>query len=410
MTVPHDSNTDRDGSREQAVRNAVADAEVGESKFDTDLTSIGAISDVTIRDAGVSITVTLPVASDRIRDELAADIKTAATSVSGIDAVAVEFRPRAAESGKQVDMLPDVKNVVAVASGKGGVGKSTVASNLAVALADAGADVGLLDADVYGPNAPAMLGLDDRSADATAADEMVPREAHGVRVMSMGFVSDEDDPVIWRGPLVDEFVKQLANDVQWGALDYLVVDLPPGTGDAHLSLLQHLPVAGTVIVTTPEAVAVDDAARSLLGFARYDAPVLGIVENMVGFECPDCGGTHDIFGSGGASELADEFGTPVLGRIPLDSAVGTIEPDDEPERPPGINVPLVGRIQMPRTEAERRQRNALPPVVRREESGTAKTALLETASRVAARVDEAATQLVEDAAFHDVETGEHEEG
>ena len=403
MTPPPASSDDGD-PRERAVWNAVASAGVGESEFHVDLASIDAIGDVSVSDAGVSVTVTLPVPSDRIRDALAAEIESAAVTVTGVDVVAVEFRPRAADSGKDVDVLPGVNNVVAVASGKGGVGKSTVASTLAVALADAGADVGLLDADVYGPNAPAMLGLDDGSVDATSNDEMVPREAHGVRVMSMAFVAADDDPVVWRGPLVDEFVKQLTDDVQWGALDYLVVDLPPGTGDVHLSLVQHLPVAGAVIVTTPQAVAVDDAARGLLGFARYDAPVLGVVENMSGFECPDCGETHDVFGSGGATELADEFGVPVLGRIPLDPAVGTRQGDDDPERPPGIDVPLVGRLQLPRTAAERTQRNALPPLVRRDDGGSPRTALLETATRVAARLNEAAMQLDDDATLHDVET------
>jgi ATP-binding protein involved in chromosome partitioning len=408
VTPPSDS--DGDGStREDAAWNAIANAGIGESVFHVDLASIGAIGDVTVSDAGVSVTVTLPMPSDRIREEIATEIKSAAMTVPEIEAVAVEFRPRASDSGKHVDMLPDVKNVVAVASGKGGVGKSTVASNLAVALGDAGADVGLLDADVYGPNAPAMLGLDDRSADATAADEMVPRKAHGVRVMSMEFIADEDDPVIWRGPLVDEFLKQLAGDVQWGSLDYLVVDLPPGTGDVHLSLVQHLPVAGTVIVTTPQAVAVDDAARGLLGFARYGAPVLGVVENMAGFECPDCGEIHDIFGSDGAAELADEFGIPVLGSVPLDPTVGTLESNEDPEQPPGIDVPLVGRLQLPRTAAERTQRNALPPLVLREDGGAPKDALRETATRVAARLQEAATQLDDDATLHDITTTEPED-
>jgi ATP-binding protein involved in chromosome partitioning len=408
VTTQPGSNDD-DGTREEAVRDAIADARVGESELFADLSSIDAIGDVTAYDGGISVTVTLPMPSDGIRETITAEIGEAATTVQGVDEVGVEFRPSAAASGRHVEMLPDVKNVVTVASGKGGVGKSTVATNLAVALADAGADVGLLDADVYGPNAPTMLGLDDRSADATSADEMVPREAYGVRVMSMGFVADEDeDPVIWRGPLVDEFVMQLANDVKWGALDYLVVDLPPGTGDVHLSLVQHFPVAGSVIVTTPQAVAVDDAARGLLGFARYDTPVLGLVENMAGFECPDCGEIHDIFGSGGASELAEEFGTPVLGRIPLDAAVGTLESDEEPERPPGVDVPLIGRIQLPRTEAERTQRKTLPPIVRREGGGAPKTALREMATRVAARLDEAAATLDEDAALHDVSTPEQE--
>jgi ATP-binding protein involved in chromosome partitioning len=162
-------------------------------------------------------------------------------------------------------------------------------------------------------------------------------------------------------------------------------------------------------VTTPQAVAIDDAARGLLGFARYGAPVLGVVENMAGFECPDCGEVHDIFGSDGASELADEFGIPVLGRVPLDPAVGALESDDDPDRPPGIDVPLVGRLQLPRTAAERTDRNHLPPLVRREDGGAPKTALRDTATRVAARLQEATTQLDDDAALHDIEATEHDD-
>jgi len=390
-------------SRERTVRRAVADAGVGESALYADLPDIDAIGDVSVRDERATVTVTLPMPSDRIRESIAGDIEAAAKTVAGVDAVAVEFRPRVSDSGKHVEMLPEVSAVVAVASGKGGVGKSTVATNLAAALADAGADVGLLDADVYGPNAPALLGLSDRAADATADDEMVPREAHGVRVMSMEFVADDDDPVIWRGPLADEFVKQLADDVRWGPLDYLVLDLPPGTGDVHLSVVQHLPVAGTVVVTTPQAVAADDAARGLLGFARYDAPVLGLVENMTAFECPDCGETHELFGAGGADDLAEEFGVPVLGRVPLDPAVGSPRSDGEPDRPPGIDVPVVGRLQLPRTAAERNRRDTPAPLVSRADGGAPGVALREMATRVAARLEEAAAHLDEDAVLHDAD-------
>jgi ATP-binding protein involved in chromosome partitioning len=410
VTHPPDQN-EEGPSRDRAVRTAIAQAGIGESALYADLARLDAIGDVTVRDGRVMVTLTLPVPGEGIRESIANGVEAAASSVQGVDTAAVAFEAEVPASGKQVEMLPEVKQVVAVASGKGGVGKSTVATNLAVALADSGAAVGLLDADVYGPNAPALLGLEERTADATGTDEMVPREAHGVSVMSMGFIADEDDPVIWRGPIVDEFVTQLANDVRWGALDYLVLDLPPGTGDVHLSVVQHLPVAGTVIVTTPQAVAADDAARGLLGFARYDAPILGLVENMTEFECPDCGVTHEIFGAGGAAELADEFGTPILGRIPLDPAVGSIESDDEPDRASGIDVPAIGRLQLPRTADERAQRDTLAPLVSRAEGGAPKRALRETATRIAARLAEAATQLDVDAALHDVDTtGQSEPG
>src|SRR6056297_1275046 len=373
-----------------AVREAIASADVGAEELYADLVAIDGVSDAVVRDGVASIEISLPVPSETLREQLAADVVAAAESVAGVESVDVDFRASAADRGERIDMLPGVKNVVAVASGKGGVGKSTIAANLAVALADTGAAVGLLDADVYGPNAPTLLGLDERQPNATSDDEMVPRESYGVRAMSMEFITGEDDPIIWRGPLVDEFIKQLFGDVQWGELDYLIVDLPPGTGDAHLSLVQHFPVAGAVIVTTPQEVAVDDAARGLVGFARHDTPVLGIVENMAGFECPDCESLHDIFGTGGADDLADQFDVPVLGRIPLEPALGTMDGDGEPVRPPGIDVPLVGRLELPRTHEERTRGDRAPPLACRTDGGATREQLRITASRIAARLNEAA--------------------
>ena len=381
------------GDRPARVRAAISGAGVGEEDLFGDIVDVGGISSVAVTDDTAEVVVGLPVPSRAIRESLTQGIEDAAAGVAGVERVAVEWRPDPLDAGERVDLLPDVRNVVAVGSGKGGVGKSTVAVNLAVALADAGAAVGLLDADVYGPNAPTMLGLGDRTPPTTPDDEMVPPEAHGVAVMSMGFVAGEEDPVIWRGPLVDEFLKQLFGDVAWGSLDYLIVDLPPGTGDAQLSLVQHLPVAGAVIVTTPQAVAVDDAARGLTGFARYDVPVLGVVENMARFRCPDCGEVHEPFGAGGGERLAAEFDVPVLGRLPLDPAVGTVEQDDDLE-PAGISVPLLGRLRMPRTRAEREREGREPPVAVRE-PGTeaeadARAAFRRTATAAAARVNEAA--------------------
>jgi len=385
---------DPNGDVESAVMAALSDAAVGRELLFADLVAIDGVGDLRVEAGSVTVPVTLPTPSASLRERLDREIRTAAGSVEGVDRVTVTWEASAADPGQRVDFIPDVKNVVAVASGKGGVGKSTVATNLAVALADAGASVGLLDADVYGPNAPALLGLGERKPDATFEDTMVPREGHGVRSMSMGFVVEEDDPVIWRGPLVDDFVKQLFDDVEWGALDYLVVDMPPGTGDAQLSLVQHLPVTGAVIVTTPQAVAVDDARRGLRGFANYEVPVLGVAENMAGFECPDCGSTHDIFDAGGAERLAEEFGVPVLGRIPIDPAVGTLSTDDEDDDGRGIRVPGLGRLQLPRTNEERDGANALDPMVVREDGGEARNALRLLASRTAARVNELATSDV----------------
>ncbi|QDX40920.1 Mrp/NBP35 family ATP-binding protein [Salarchaeum sp. JOR-1] len=217
-------------------------------------------------------------------------------------------------------VLPGVKNVIAVASGKGGVGKSTVSVNVAAGLADRGARVGLFDADIYGPNVPRMVDADDHPK-ATQDDTIVPPEKYGMKLMSMAFMVGDDDPVIWRGPMVHKVITQLVEDVEWGALDYLVVDLPPGTGDTQLTMLQTVPLTGAVVVTTPQDVAVDDARKGLRMFGRHDTPVLGIAENMSTFTCPDCGSQHTIFGSGGGEEFADENDLPFLGSLPLDPRV-----------------------------------------------------------------------------------------
>jgi len=290
---------------EERVLDAVADAGVGADELFGGLADLDAVA-VDVAGSVAHLAVTIPVPASTVRDRLEDGLRAAVARVDGVDDVEVAWRPNVADPGQRVDILPDVRNVVAVSSGKGGVGKSTVAANLAVALADAGASVGLLDADIYGPNAPSMLGLGDGSPATTPDARIVPREAHGVRVMSMDFVVDEDDPIIWRGPMVDDVPKQLTGDVEWGELDYLLVDMPPGTGDAQLTLVQYLPVAGAVVVTTPQSVAVDDARRGLRAFARYDVPILGIVENMSDFRCPDCGAVHEIFGDGGAAGLAEE--------------------------------------------------------------------------------------------------------
>ena len=361
----------------------VADADVGADDLFAGLVDLGAV-EVDVDGRTAHLAVTIPVPASTIRHRLEDGLRAAVAPVDGVDDVEVAWRPSAADLGQRVDILPEVRNVVAISSGKGGVGKSTVTANLAVALADAGASVGLLDADIYGPNAPSMLGLGDGSPATTPDARIVPREAHGVRVMSMDFVVDEDDPIIWRGPMVDDVLKQLTGDVEWGELDYLLVDMPPGTGDAQLTLVQHLPVSGAVVVTTPQPVAVDDARRGLRAFAKYDVPILGIVENMGGFRCPDCDTVHEIFGDGGASALAEEFEVPVLGRLPLDPDVGTLS---EEGRSTAVSIPMVGRIGLPRTREEREGR--LPPVAIRDDAGS-RPAAREIATRVAARVNAAA--------------------
>jgi ATP-binding protein involved in chromosome partitioning len=214
------------------------------------------------------------------------------------------------------ELIPEVKQTIAVSSGKGGVGKSTVAVNLALALREKGAAVGIVDVDVYGPNIPIMLGA--RGRPGMVANRIVPVEAYGVKVMSIGFFVNESNPVIWRGPMIHSAVQQFLKDVEWGSLDYLVFDMPPGTGDAQLSLSQTLPLSGAVMVTTPQEVSLLDVRKGLQMFRKMNVPVLGIVENMAGFACPHCGHETAIFGEGGGAKLAGEFDVPVLGSIPID--------------------------------------------------------------------------------------------
>jgi ATP-binding protein involved in chromosome partitioning len=210
---------------------------------------------------------------------------------------------------------PHLGRIIAVSSGKGGVGKSTVTTNLAVALARAGASVGILDADVYGPNIPRMMGVN--APPPVENNRILPLDAHGVKVMSIGFMIERDQPAIWRGPIVMKIVTQFLRDVAWGTLDYLLVDMPPGTGDAQLSLVQATQVSGAIIVTTPQEVATGDALRGAKMFLHVGVPVLGIVENMSWFECPHCGDRTPLFGSGGGARLAAELGIPLLGEIPI---------------------------------------------------------------------------------------------
>ncbi|MFB6092561.1 MAG: Mrp/NBP35 family ATP-binding protein [Haloquadratum sp.] len=382
------------------VSEALAEAGIATDLTFAGLTDLDAI-DVSVAGGTATVTVTLPVPAADARASIERDVEAAVERVDEIDRVECRFEPAAPDLAAAVDPIPDVKNVVAVASGKGGVGKSTVAVNLATALASTGASVGLVDADIYGPNAPAMLGLGERTPDANLDDEIQPREAYGVQVMSMDFLVGEDDPVIWRGPMVEKFITQLFADVDWGTLEYLLVDLPPGTGDAHLSVVQQLPVTGAVIVTTPEPVAADDASRGLRGFAEYDVPILGIVENMASFECPDCGSDHDIFDDGGGAQLAAEFNVPVLGELPLDPAVGTLgaaagDGGDTGGDPPGISIPGLGRLQLPRLRAERERPETAPPIAVRDDGGTLRTAVELLATRTAARISQYAVERADE--------------
>jgi ATP-binding protein involved in chromosome partitioning len=228
-------------------------------------------------------------------------------------------REEASRHPRDAEPLDGVRHVIAVSSGKGGVGKSTIATNLAAAWAKAGHRVGLLDADIYGPDIPTMFGAFGKPR--MKDDKVIPMEAHGVKLMSLGFLVGEDTPAVWRGPIVMGIVRQFIHQVEWGELDYLIVDLPPGTGDAQLSLVQLVKVAGAVMVATPQDVAVTGALKGIRMFESVEVPVLGIVENMRGFACPDCDSVHDIFGAGGAEKLAATIDVPFLGSVPIGLAV-----------------------------------------------------------------------------------------
>jgi ATP-binding protein involved in chromosome partitioning len=256
-------------------------------------------------------------------DELEAGLR-AHLRAAGIDTpISVELTSdiRAHSVQKQLKPLAGIKNIVAVASGKGGVGKSTVAVNLALAWAAQGARVGLLDADIYGPSQPLMLGLEGQRPGSPDGKQLTPLRAHGVTAMSIGFLVDAEQPMVWRGPMVTQALTQLLSETQWGELDYLVVDMPPGTGDIQLTLAQRVPVSGAVIVTTPQDIALADARKGLKMFEKVSVPVLGIVENMSLHVCSSCGHVEHIFGAGGGARMAEQFGVTLLGELPLDAKI-----------------------------------------------------------------------------------------
>lgn len=295
----------------------VNDPEIGRG-----LVELGMIPDVAIDGRNVVIHIELTTPACPLRGKIEEDVRNALATIPDLGEVDFKWTSRVrASGGGRTDAQPikGVKNTIAVASGKGGVGKSTVAVNLAVALAKAGAKVGLLDADVYGPSIPLMMGTHDKPM--MRNQKIIPLEAHGVHLMSIGFILDAEKALIWRGPLVAQLITQFLNDVDWGDLDYLVIDLPPGTGDVQLTLVQKIPISGAVIVTTPQDVALADAVKGLKMFEEVKTPILGIVENMSGFACPSCGEVHDIFGSGGGERTAAAHEVALLGKIPIEALV-----------------------------------------------------------------------------------------
>lgn len=283
-----------------------------------DIVSLGFVKDLKIQGRDVNFTLELTTPACPVRDQFKIDcVKVIRENIDGVGEVNLTMTSnvRTHVNQQRTAILPGVKNTIAVASGKGGVGKSTIAVNLAVALAKDGAKVGLIDADIYGPSIPLMMGITQRPE--LRNQKLVPLEAHNVRVMSIGFLVDPMQAVIWRGPMVSGAVKQFMSDVDWGELDYLIFDLPPGTGDIHLTLVQTIPLTGAVIITTPQDISLADARKAYKMFEKVNVPLFGIVENMSYHICAQCGHREEIFAYGGGRKVAEELGIPFLGEVPI---------------------------------------------------------------------------------------------
>jgi len=284
-----------------------------------DLAASGAIKGVGIDGDNVAVEIVLGYPAKTWVDALAEQARLVVEAEPGVAraTVGVTWRVHAHKVQKDLTPLPNVKNILAIASGKGGVGKSTTAANIALALQAEGARVGLLDADIYGPSIPRMMGVSGKP-DSKDGQHLEPKLAHGIQTMSIGFMIEEDTPMIWRGPMVTQALTQLLNETNWVDLDYLIIDLPPGTGDIQLTLCQRVPVSAALIVTTPQDIALLDARKGLKMFEKVDVPVLGIVENMATHICSNCGHEEHVFGSGGGARMSQEYTVPLLGSLPLD--------------------------------------------------------------------------------------------
>ena len=287
-----------------------------------DLVSAKCIRIIDIDVDQVSVAIQLGYPAKSIHESLAADLQTLITGIEGVAVadVSVSSKITAHSVQKSVKRMDNIKNIIAIASGKGGVGKSTTSVNLALALSAEGAMVGILDADIYGPSQPRMLGISGKP-ESQDGNSLEPMENYGVQAMSIGFLIDEETPMIWRGPMVTQALEQLLNDTRWRNLDYLIIDLPPGTGDIQLTLAQKIPVSAAVIVTTPQDIALLDARKGLKMFEKVEVPILGIVENMSTHICSQCGHEEHIFGAGGGTAMAEQHAVEFLGALPLDIAI-----------------------------------------------------------------------------------------
>ncbi len=330
---------------EQSVLDALSQIE--DPDLHKDIVTLGFIKDLKIEGGHVSFRIVLTTPACPVKEQMETAARELVGRLEGVESVTVKMDAEVPKGRGLADKVsvPGVRNIVAVSSGKGGVGKSTVAVNMAVSLALDGARVGLMDADVYGPNVPLMLGAGNARPEIDG-NKLVPIEAYGVRLMSMAILKPGDEPLIVRGPILHGLVKQFLSDVRWGELDYLIVDMPPGTGDVQLSLAQLVPVQGAVLVTTPQEVAVSDVRRALRMFETVAVPILGVVENMSYFIAPDTGTRYDIFGAGGGERLAEQYHVPFLGAVPLGMEVR--EGGDR-----GVPV-VVGQPDSPQAQAFRR--------------------------------------------------------
>ncbi|MEM7050419.1 MAG: Mrp/NBP35 family ATP-binding protein [Acidobacteriota bacterium] len=327
-----------------------------------DIVSFGFVKRVEVEGGAVSVDLHMSTHNPEAAEEVRRSVETTVGELEGVSAVAARLEvvkpdppQRAAQqaTAQNPELIPGVRHVVAVASGKGGVGKSTVSANLAVRLAQLGHRVGLLDADIYGPSVPMLFGIDDRPR--VIENRIQPFDKYGIKLMSLGFILDIDTPVIWRGPMVMRGIEQMLGDVEWGVLDYMIVDLPPGTGDAQLTVTQKIPLAGAVIVTTPQDVALIDARKGLAMFRKVEVPVVGILENMSSFVCPHCGEATNIFKHGGGERTAEVLGTRFLGRVPLDPAI--VEGGDA-----GVPI-VVEQLEGPHADAFREVAEAVTAAV-----------------------------------------------
>jgi ATP-binding protein involved in chromosome partitioning len=286
-----------------------------------DIVDLGFVKDLQIADGSVSFTIELTTPACPVKDRMEAEARRLVGALPGVRKVDVRMTSQVRQAAPSAGpTLSGIRNIVAVASGKGGVGKSTVAANLALALQREGARTGLLDADVYGPSIPIMMGTHEPPP-GMRDNQILPVEAYGLKLMSVGFIAGPEAPVIWRGPMVHKLLTQFLGSVVWGELDYLVVDLPPGTGDAQLTLTQTAPLSGAVIVTTPQDVALEDVHRAVRMFEQVKVPLLGVIENMSYFACPQCGHREEIFAHGGGRKAAEKYGVPFLGEIPILPAI-----------------------------------------------------------------------------------------